>query len=339
MRVTHFDITWASLFRILVVLVLAVTAYYIREVFVILFIAIIISSALHTPVKYLEGKKIPRILSVLMIFLVALAVVALIVYAVTPVLIIQLKYFLSNLNELKIPLLDSFGASNTASQLNGRLNTWLNNLFYGGSDIVGLLASFAGNVFFVFVTVVLSIYLSISKGGIQRFIRSVMPMEKEDYVIDLYKRTRRKIGRWFTSQIIVSFFVGSLTFISLLILGTDYALLLGILAALLEIVPYVGPIMVGIISFVVILPESATLAFIAVIIFLLIQQLENHVLVPLIIGRAVGIDPVMIVIAILAGGTLAGLTGAIIAVPVAIILQELIDDWSLKKNTKLKPQG
>ncbi|OGM90593.1 hypothetical protein A2755_03500 [Candidatus Wolfebacteria bacterium RIFCSPHIGHO2_01_FULL_48_22] len=336
MKINPIDITWSSLFRILAVLILAVTAYYIREVFVILFIAIIISSALHTPVQYLERKKIPRVLSVLMIFLIALAIVSLIVYAVAPVLIIQLKYFLSNINELRIPLLDSFGTSDAVSQLNGQLNQWLNNLFYGGSDIVGFITSFAGNVLFVFVAVVLSFYLSISKGGIQRFIRSVMPIEKEEYAIDLYKRTRRKIGRWFTSQIIISFFVGSLTFISLLILGTDYALLLGILAAVLEIVPYVGPIVVGIVSFVVILPESATLAFIAVIIFFLIQQLENHVLVPLIVGRAIGIDPVMIVIAILAGGELAGLTGALVAIPVAIILQEIIDDWSLKKTQKLK---
>ena len=336
MKINPIDITWSSLFRILAVLILAVTAYYIREVFVILFIAIIISSALHTPVQYLERKKIPRVLSVLMIFLIALAIVSLIVYAVAPVLIIQLKYFLSNINELRIPLLDSFGTSDAVSQLNGQLNQWLNNLFYGGSDIVGFITSFAGNVLFVFVAVVLSFYLSISKCGIQRFIRSVMPIEKEEYAIDLYKRTRRKIGRWFTSQIIISFFVGSLTFISLLILGTDYALLLGILAAVLEIVPYVGPIVVGIVSFVVILPESATLAFIAVIIFFLIQQLENHVLVPLIVGRAIGIDPVMIVIAILAGGELAGLTGALVAIPVAIILQEIIDDWSLKKTQKLK---
>ena len=218
MKITRFDITWASLFRILVVLLLAVTVYFIRDVFVILFIAIVISSALHSPVKYLEEKKIPRVLSVLMIFLVAVAILALILYAIIPVLLIQTKYFLTNINNIQIPFLDSLGTSNAASQLNGRLNEWLSNLFYSGSDIVGFLTSFAGNVLFVFITIVLSFYLSISKGGIQRFIRTVMPVEKEEYAIDLYKRTRRKMGRWFTSQIIVSFFVGSLTFIGLLIL-------------------------------------------------------------------------------------------------------------------------
>jgi predicted PurR-regulated permease PerM len=334
---TIFDITWASLFRILAVLLLAVTVYYVREVFVILFVAIIISSALYRPVKYLEERRVPRVLSVLMIFLIAFAIIALILYAVVPVLIIQLKYFLAHINDLRIPFLDSFGASNTAVQLNERLNEWLNNLFYGGSDVLGFLMSFAGNALLAFVTVVLSFYLSISKGGIKRFIRAVMPTEKEAYAIDLYERTRRKIGRWFTSQIIVSFFVGSLTFISLLILGTEYALLLGILAAVLEIVPYVGPIAIGIISFVVILPQSASLAFLAVIIFFLIQQLENHVLVPLIIGRAIGVDPVVVVLAILAGGELGGLVGAVIAVPVAIVLQELIDDWGARKTKSSVP--
>lgn len=335
LKTTRFDISWGSLFKIVAVLLFVAVSYYIRDVFLILFIAVIVSSALYAPVKYLEEKKIPRVLSVLMIFLLTVAVVALVLYAVIPVLIIQLKYFIAHITELQIPFLDSFGVSGAVDQLNQRLNLWLNNLFYGGSDVVGLLSTILGNVFFVFVTVVLSFYLSISKDGIQRFIRSVLPKNKEDYAINLYVRTRRKLGRWFTSQIIISFFVGSLTFVALLFLGTDYALLLGILAACLEIIPYVGPIAIGIISFIIILPQSGTLALLAVFIFFLIQQLENHVLVPLIVGRVVGIDPVVVVIALLAGSKLAGLVGAVVAIPAVIILQEVIDDWGIRKNGKV----
>lgn len=336
MKTTHISITWSSLFRILAILLLAVIAYFIRDVFVLLFIAIIVSSALHAPVKYFEERRVPRILSVFVIFLIAAALLALVLYAVIPVLLIQLKYLLANIDSIHIPLLDSFNISNSTSQASSRLNEWLSNFFYNGSNVLSFFMSFVGNMLFVFVTVVLSFYLSVSRGGVERFIRAIMPLEKEAYAIDLYKRARRKIGRWFTSQIIVSFFVGSLTFISLLLLGTEYALLLGILAAFLEIVPYVGPIAIGVISFVLILPQSPTLAFLAVLIFFLIQQLENHVLVPLIVGRATGIDPVMVVVAILAGGQLAGFVGAIIAVPVAIVFQELLDDWGIRKTARLK---
>lgn len=330
------DISWASLWRIVAIFLLVVTLFYVRDVIIVVFIAIIISSALHAPVSYLEEKKIPRILSVITIYLLAAATVALVLYAMVPVMLIQARYFLDHVNELKLPFLDMLGMPNLISQINTNINDWISTLFYGGSNLLNFISAVAGNLVFMFVTAVLSLYLTISRGSIQRFIRAIMPTNKEEYTIDLYKRTRRKIGRWFTSQLILSFVVGALTFIGLLVLGIDSALLLSILAAILEIIPYVGPIAVGVVTFLVALPQSTTLAFLAIILFFLIHQLENHVLVPLIVGKAVGIDPVMVVIAILAGSQLAGLVGAVIAVPAAIIVQELVDDWSAKKNGNQK---
>ncbi len=331
-RIVH-DISWGSLWKIVAIGILVAALFYARDVIVITFIAVIVSSALYRPVAYLEKKKIPRILSVLVIFILAAAAVGVILYILVPVVLIQMKYFLSNINSFKIPFLDSLGASNIIASLNTSVSDWVGQLFYGGSNFLNVVGAFLGNIVLAFVTVVLSFYLAISKGAIERFIRSIMPKSKEEYVINLYIRTRHRLGKWFTSQLILSFFVGALTFIGLLIVGTDYALVLGILAAVLEIIPYVGPIAIGVISFIIILPQSASAALLAVIIFFIIQQLENHVLVPLIVGKTVGIDPVLVVIAILAGSSLDGLVGALIAVPVAIVLEEVIDDWSVKKNT------
>lgn len=332
MEARRFEISWTSLWRVVITGVLLVAAFYARDVFVVAFIALIISSALRRPVDYLESKRIPRILSVLMILLVSVAIVGLILYAIVPIVLIQMKYVMGNISSIHIPFLENMGGSQILSNLDQAISDWIGNFFYGGSNILNILGSVVGNTVLVFVVIVLSLYLSISKGSIERFIRDLVPLDKEAYVIGLYRRTQHKLGRWFTSQVILSVIIGAVTFAGLLLLGTDYALIIGILAALLEIVPYAGPIATGIVAFIMIAPQSASLAVAAIILFIIIHQIENHVLVPLIVGKVVGIDPVMVVLAILAGSQIDGLIGAILAIPVAIIIQEVMDDWSIKKR-------
>jgi len=332
METKRFEMSWGSLWRVVAVGLLVVAAVYTRDVFIVAFIAIIISSALHRPVEYLESKRIPRILSVLMIFLITVAIIGLILYAIVPIILIQMKYVMANISDMQISFLDNLGLSQVVSGLDQNINEWIGSFFYGGSNILDIVSSFAGNAILVFVTIILSFYLSISKGSIERFIRELTPLDKETYMINLYKRTQRKLGRWFTSQVILSVIVGALTFAGLLILGTDYALIIGILAALLEVVPYAGPIATGIVAFIMIVPQSPSLAIAAIILFIVIHQLENHILVPLIVGKVVGIDPVVVVLAILAGSQIDGLVGAILAIPVAIVIQEVIDDWSEKRR-------
>lgn len=332
MEIRRIEISWTSLWRVVVVGLLLVAAFYARNAFVVAFIALIISSALRRPVDYLESKRIPRILSVLMIFLIVIALVGLVLYAIVPIVLIQMKYVMTNISDIQIPFLDSIGGSQIISNLDQNISSWIGNFFYGGSNTLDLLGSLAGNAILAFVVVVLSLYLSISKGSIERFVRDVIPLDKEAYVVGLYRRTQHKLGKWLTSQLILSLVVGAMTFAGLLIMGADYALVIAIFAALLEIVPYAGPIATGIVAFIMIAPQSTSLAFGAIILFIVIHQIENHLLVPLIVGKVVGIDPVVVVLAILAGSEIGGLIGAVLAIPVAIIIQEVMDDWSEKKK-------
>ncbi len=329
---TGLNITWSTLWRILLMVIFAIALFYMRNVLGMLLVGIILSSALHGPVTYLEQKKIPRVLSVLMIYLVGAAVVALLLYTIVPVTLIQLKYLLTHLNDLKIPILDLFGSSQIVSQIDQSITNLLNTLFYGGADFTQFFSNFIGNVFFIAVSLILSFYLTLNRDGVERFIRAVLPLGKEDYAVNLYIRTRRKLGRWLSGQIILSLIVGALTFVGLIILGIDYALVIALLAAILELVPYVGPIAVGTIVFLISLPQSVTTALLAVMVFFIIQQLEGHVLVPVVMSKAIGTDPVVILVAMLAGGEIAGIVGVLVAVPVSIIFEEVIDEWSVRKH-------
>ena len=312
--------------------IFAVTLFYTRNVLEMLLVAVILSSALYGPVTFLEKKKIPRVLSVIMIYLIGLGTIALLLYTIVPITLIQLKYLLSHFNDLKIPILDIFGSSGIVSQVDRGISNLIDALFYGGGNLAGLFSNVLKNVFFVGISLVLAFYLTLSRDGVEKFIRSVLPLNKEDYAVNLYIRTRRKLGRWLSGQMVLSFLVGSLTFIGLLILGVEYALVLALIAAIFELIPYVGPIAVGTITFLITLPQSFSTALLAVLIFFIIQQLEGHILVPFIMSRAIGTDPLVIVIAMLAGAEIAGIVGVLLAVPVSIIFEEVIDEWSVRKR-------
>ena len=178
---------------------------------------------------------------------------------------------------------------------------------------------------------VLSFYLTVSRSGVEKFLKAILPLTYEEYIVDFYLRVRKNLGLWLQGQLILMFVVGLAVWLGLWILGVKYSFVLGILAGLLEIVPVAGPIFSGIVGFLIASSQSWTLGFYAAILFLVIQQLENHLLVPLVMRKTVGISPVVIVVAILAGFEIAGIIGIILAVPVAVIFQELITDWEKRK--------
>jgi predicted PurR-regulated permease PerM len=326
------DISWGALWKIFLMIVIGVVLFYVKSVLLMVFMALIISSALHGPVGWLQEKKIPRIFSTLAIFLFAGGLVAFLLYIIVPVALIQLKYFLSTFSAIRVPLLSIIGLPDILSRIDQGIGGIMDAVIYGGPNVIKLISDFVGNVFFMAVSLVIAFYLTLSRDGVERFIQAVFPPSQESYFVSLYHRTRRKLGHWLGGQLILSVIVAVLVFVGLSLLRVDYALILALLALVLELVPYVGPIVVGTIAFLIVLPKSLMLAILVVVVFTLIQQIESHALVPLVMGKTIGINPVMIVIAMLAGSDLAGIAGIIVAVPTIIIFQELLDDWGARKR-------
>jgi len=123
-------------------------------------------------------------------------------------------------------------------------------------------------------------------------------------------------------------------FIGLLILGVDYSLFLGIMAGILEMVPIVGPVFTGVLAFLVAISQSWTLGISVVVLFVIIQQMESHLLVPVVMRKTIGLHPVVVVFSLLAGSQLAGFVGLVLSVPSAVIIEELIEDWAVRKRQK-----
>lgn len=333
------DISWKTLWRILFVVIIATILFMVREVILILLFAIVISSALDIPVNFFESKKIPRVLSTLVLFLLIIAVFALVLYTIVPISIIELQNFLGALNEKEIPIFGGIDTYPLIQKLNSSLGDFAGMLFSGGGSLVNIVAGIFGNIALVLVTLVLSFYLTVDRFGVEKFLRAVLPATGENYIIDIYSRTRKKMGRWIKGQILMMIMVGVFSFIGLWVLGVKYSLILGILAGLFEIVPIAGPIFSGAVAFLAAIPTSWELGLYVIILFFIIQQVENHILVPLVMRKAVGISPIVIVLFLLAGSQIAGLAGIILSVPVAMVFQEILIDWERKKLASTKQEN
>jgi predicted PurR-regulated permease PerM len=198
----------------------------------------------------------------------------------------------------------------------------------GATSIIG--STFGGVVNMILV-LVMSFYLSIQERGIQTFLRILTPAKHERYVIDLWVRTQRKIGLWFQGQLLLGLVMAVVTFAGLSLLGVQYAFLIAILTGIAELIPF-GVVFAAIpaVLFAVI-DGGILLGFKVLIFYIIIQQIENYVLNPMIVKRVVGIPPLIVLVAFLIGITLAGFWGALLAMPIAVFVLEYLGDVEKSK--------
>jgi predicted PurR-regulated permease PerM len=306
------EISWATLWRMLLFVAVVGILYEGRQIFLGLFLAIIISSGLEGIVDVLEERiKLPRSVSVILIFLAALIAFILIVYTVVPFIIVELNTVFSGVNKTSLGglgVLLNLQASQSVSSLVAKLSTQF--ITSNGSPI-DLFSSVLGSFGLAAAVLVSSFYLSLGHDGVEKFLKIVVPPDYEEATMRIYKKSKQLIGSWFRMQLLLSVIMGFTVWAGLALLGVKYSFLIAIFAALLT---------------------STTLAFYTLIFFLVAQQFESNVLVPILSRRSVGLHPVIVIISLLIGATIGGLLGIIIAVPVAAIFQEVVQDWSSKQR-------
>ncbi len=241
---------------------------------------------------------------------------------IDPALIKNIDLFINNIGG-QIPV--SEVASNTKE-----LITSFSSAFYG--TVQTLFGSLA-NLVLMFV---LSFYLSIQEGGIESFLRLIMPIKYEKYVISLWQRSSRKIALWIRGQMLLALLAAVVVFGVLSFLHVPYALILSLLTLVCELIPF-GMIFATIPAVLVAFTMGGLqLGLIVVLFYFLYQQLEGYVLIPLVNKKTTGISPLMVILAILIGAKLAGFWGLVLAMPVALFLMEIMNDVETKKETLRK---
>ena len=200
----------------------------------------------------------------------------------------------------------------------------------GTADAVGtvLLAiwGFVGGVFGVVTILIVAFYLLLDADNMVRAMVRLFPRSERARVKDAFRRAGEKVSAWMAGQLLLGAIIGTTAGLGLWIMGVPYFYVLALIAGVGELIPIVGPLLAAIPAIAVALSVSPVLAVGVAIFFFVQQQVENHVLVPRVMSRQVGISPVLVIMALLIGGSLLGLVGAILAVPTAAILQVLLQE-------------
>lgn len=332
MKKTEFEISWSTLWRILFFLILVGILYQGRSIVLGLFLAVIISSGLESIVDVLERWNLPRAVGVILIFLGALVVLTSIIYLVVPLAIVEFNTIFSGASKTGAGGLGTLFNAQTSQWVNAAVGNLSSQFLSSSASPLTFLSNAVGSLGLAVAVVVSSFYLSLGHDGVERFIEVVIPPNYQEKTMRIYRRSKQLIGSWFRMQVLLSLIMGFIVWGGLTLLGVKYAFLIGVLASIFELVPFLGPILTGAIAILAALATSEALAIEALIFFVLAQQLESNVLVPLLSRRSVGLHPVIVIIALLIGAEVGGLLGIIISVPAAAVLQEIVQEWSNKQR-------
>jgi predicted PurR-regulated permease PerM len=336
------DISTGTILRAILLILFFVFLYILKDVVIIFLFALVIASGISPFANWLDDRGFPRLIGVLALYLAILGVAIFVLSLVVP-------YISDDINRLILVLpkvIDRVSTSLDQAQqsspqyldflgeLQNILSTFSSYLQQASQSIVGLIVNVFGGVFSFVAILIISFYLSVTRKGIEVFLGSVVPEKHERYVVSLWKRTEVKVGKWLQGQMLLGLIVGLMVYVGLSLLHVKYALLLSLIIMVLELVPMVGPVVAAIPAVALAFLQSPSLGLWVIILYVVVQQLENHVLVPLILGKTLNLNPVVVIIALLVGEKLAGIPGMILAVPISTIIVEILDDVARQKESR-----
>lgn len=340
----------------LVVIALYAAAQFIvsiNEILIIFFVSLLFASAIDPWIDRLERMRVPRSLSILLFYLLIFGVFWILVVSLVPLIAIQLSELASRIQTLisnlvqngnsPIPFVNSLkdGLQSLVDDLDTQI--LIENASSSLSKISTSLGGVAGNVWeamkilfngiFNFILVLfLTYFMAVDSRGIEAFVKSLFASKHGDYIAAKSVAIREKIGYWLRGQLLLMISVGVLVYIGLSIVGVQYAATLALVAGLTEVIPVAGPIL----AFIFALPIAANQSFWMVgwlvLVYVIVQQFENNILVPIIMKKSVGLSPIVIMFAMLVGYHFLNILGIILSVPVASTVNIFLIDYLDKEK-------
>lgn len=328
------DISWATIFKIAFALVVLYTIYLIRDILVWFLFALIISILFNPLVDFLQKRRIPRFIAVIFVYFGFFALLIWLIYAVAIVFIQEIQqfsqffpqYFVkisTTFQDWNLPALES--VDTFISSITGVLQAVTSNFF-------NILFAIFGGIFAALFIITMAIFLSLEEKAVDRALILFFPKKYENFAINLWARCQRKVSGWFLTRVIGCFFVGIVSYITFLVFSVDYPVSLAFVAGVTNFVPLVGPLISGALIFAVASLDSLLRGTFVLVAFILIQQIENNVITPVLSKKFIGLSPVLVLIALVIGGKLWGGLGAILAIPVFGIFFEFLRDFLKKKK-------
>jgi predicted PurR-regulated permease PerM len=337
------EISSGTILRTVFILLLLWFIYLVRDIIALVFVAIIITSAIDPIVDWFQKRKVPRAFTVLVVYILFLSILGAAVGLLIPPLSTEIRGLGENFPVLAEKLSGYFrivreyaDSHNLQQQVVNFTGSAAEKISQAGSSILGGTVSFIGGIFSFVVVLSIAFYMSVQEKGIKKFIASFAPDEHSGYISGLVDRIQFKMGRWLQGQMFLMLIIFALDYLGLLLIGAPYALVLALIAGILEIIPYIGPIVSAIIAVSISFLHDPVTGLLVLALFVLVQQLEGYVLTPLVMKRAVGLNPVVVILALMIGAKLGGVLGIIIAVPIATAFSEIVNDLTKEKEVDVK---
>lgn len=328
------DITWRSLFKVAVVIVLFYIVYLLRNVIVWMVLGLLISILLNPLIDILEKRKMHRIGAAILVYFSLLLVCGLFIYIIVPPMIAEMQVFSTGFIHYfdQVPgFLSDLGLSSFKS-IASMSSTFNESLVKVSSNIFNIFASLFGSIFAGITVFVLALFMSIEEKEIIKGLKLISPKEFEEEVIKRWEKSQRHVVLWFGSRVLACVCVALMTFLLCVFLKIKFALSLAILSGVLSIIPMVGPIISAIIVALFALAVSLPKFVLAVIFLIIIEQIESNILVPIFTKKMTGLPTVLVIFSILIGGVLGGAIGAVLAIPLAGIFFEGLKDYFNKRK-------
>jgi predicted PurR-regulated permease PerM len=340
----YINISSLAIIKVIAIILLAVFLYVIRDILALVFVALIFASAVDPWVDWMQSKKIPRVLGILFIYMGLFTATGGVIYLLMPPIIEQLGDLSTRFPLILDRTISTFSSLKEFLTDHGILNEIKNyfsslspeNIQSAAANVITKVYDFILGIFAFFLVLVMTFYIVVEENALKKIVWSVSPEKYQIYIINLVNRMQKKIGLWLRGQLILSCIIFLLTYISLSILGVKYALVLALVAGMTEFVPYLGPLMASIPAIFLAYTQAPMLALFVAILYYIIQLVENNIIVPKLMQKVVGLNPIISIVVLLIGYKIAGIPGAILAIPVATAAKVFINDVVDGKITQEK---
>lgn len=332
------SISNSTLIKITLVFLVLVFAFLVRDILVMFLAALILAIAFDRPIDKLQNKGLPRAVAAIFVYAVILIVFVGILYFILPSLAVELRNiavdYAGYFEQVFYPAeVLNFQTVEESLNLRESLEKLTEFVTESAQTILGAIFAIFGGVLSFLIIIFIALFLNIQEKGVKKFLFYLAPEKHQDYVLSVFDKIQRQVSNWLWGRAGSSVLVGLSTFIGLQILGIPFSLTLATIAFLFNFIPFIGPAIAAVPAVLIALSESFLLAVGVIILYVFINNiLEGFVFVPLLMKKAVNLNPAILIVLIMIGARLAGILGVIIAIPFAAIVSVVIEEYLTKKK-------
>jgi predicted PurR-regulated permease PerM len=322
----NLDLSWKTIFRIIFAVGLVFLLLVLRDIWVSLIFAFVLAILLKSAIVFFYRLKIPYWVSAVITYSLVFGLIGLVLYISAPLIFLEIRnmaLLLPGYFEEISPFLSSLGL-----EIEG-IGSWVQEALIpqAPGGIVQALGSIMGGLATTFFVFLMALFISLEKKGVESVISFLAPAKHQSKVIKAWTRSRRQVTYWFGSRIICSLFIMAAYFLTYQLLGVNAAFILALIAGVANFIPYIGSLLATLLGVAIVgLQFNWMTALLAFAILFILQAIESYILGPILTRKMNGLPPYLILLSLAIGGSLFGMVGAFLAIPMTAIIYQFVLD-------------